>query len=96
MKLAPKLVVATLIVLVIASLAVWCFSTEAQSVTGRRYTVTFRFKQPNVPEPDTRIYVLVDAPNEGEGAIRAYKHLAEKLTMNAQEKLEFLEAQQKQ
>ena len=87
---------ATLIVVALASLAVWCFSTEAQSVTGRKYTVTFKFKQPNVQEPDTRIYVLVDAPNEGEAAIRAYKHLSERLTTTATEKLEFLEAQQKQ
>ena len=83
-------------ILLVASVLVWCLSADAQSVTGKKFTVTFRFKQGNVPEPEVRVYILIDAKNDGDAAIEAYKRLAEKLTVAAQEKLEFLEAQQKQ
>ena len=96
MKGLRKLLVATLVIFAVATVIIWCLATEAQSVTGSKFTVVFSFVQPNVPEPDTRIYVLVDADNEGEASIKAYKHLAEKLTINATEKLKFVESQRKQ
>lgn len=96
MKYPRGLFVATLILLIAASCAVWCFSTEAQSVTRPKWTCVYTWKQPNVPEPDTRIYVLVDADNEGDAAIKSFKHLSEKLTTTATERLIFVEAQRRQ
>lgn len=95
-KFSLKTLALVAAVVLAASCIVFLFDAEAQSVTGRKFTVTFMFKQPNVPEPDTRIYVLVDAANDGDAAIKAYKHLSEKLTTTATERLIFLEAQRKQ
>lgn len=64
-------------------------------VTDPEWTVVFTFKQPNIPQPMTRIYVVVNAKSEGEAAIIAQKHMAEKLTTQATEALIYLEAQLK-
>lgn len=64
-------------------------------VTDPEWTVVFTFKQPNVAEPATRIYVVVHAKSEGEAAIYAQKHMTEKLTTTATERLIYLEAQMK-
>lgn len=76
--------------------AIFLVPAEAQSVTRKKYTATYMFEPGNVPGPDVRIYVLVDADNEGDAAIKSYRCLAEKLTIGATEKLKFLEAQQRQ
>jgi hypothetical protein len=94
-KYLRDIAVVFLILILIAIGALW-LAADAQSVTGKKFTVTFRFEQGNVLEPETRIYVLVDADNEGSAAIKAFKHLSEKLTVQACEKLKFQEAQQKQ
>ena len=96
MKYMRDIAVVFLIIVAIATVAMCCLTSEAQSVTGKKWTVTYRFEQGNVLEPETRIYVLVDAENEGSATIKSYKHLSEKLTTQATEKLKFLEAQQRQ
>ncbi len=75
-----------------------CVPAEGQSVTKPQYSVVFRFKpQANIQaQPDARIYILVDGATEGEAAIAANKFICEKLTVNAQDNLIFLEAQRKQ
>jgi hypothetical protein len=85
------------VVLVLAALVIFfVVNAEAQNVTGKSWTVTFMFKQKqNEPEPEIRLYVLVDGKTEGEAAINGHKALSEKLTAQATDRLIFLEAQQK-
>ncbi len=65
-----------------------------QSVTGKTWTVVMRFKD-MAGEPDTRIYIYINADTEGQAAINANKFLYEKLQPGAYDKLQYVEAQQK-
>jgi hypothetical protein len=99
MKFLCKAGLALLLIFAAAVVAMLlCIPAEGQSVTKPQYTVTFRFKpQANIQvQPEARIYILVDASTEGEAAINAHKFISEKLTTNAAENLQFLEAQRKQ
>lgn len=65
------------------------------AVARHTWTVSFKFKQKpanEIPDLETRIYVVVSTATEGQAAINAHKALSEKLTTNAIERLEFLEA----
>lgn len=100
-KLAKRLALAFFILVLAASLAILCLlanDAEAQAVAPHKWVVTFTFKQKpanEIPDPDMRIYVVVTTATEGQAAINAHKALAEKLTTNAVERLEFLEAARK-
>ncbi len=101
-KLTKRLVTVFFIVVLAASLAILCLvadDAEAQAVAPRRYVVVFSFKQKaahEIPDPETRIYVVVVASTEGGAAIAAHKSLAEKLTAQSTDRLEFLEAAPKE
>ncbi len=97
MKYLAKIVAAFLAIVVAATVAMCCLTTDAQEKkTQPQYVVVFMFKVGNVPGPDCRINVLVNAWQEGDAAIAAHKFLTEKLTTNAAENLVYLECQRKQ
>jgi hypothetical protein len=62
------------------------------TVTGDAYTVVFNFKRKTPMDLLCRIYVSVNARNEGDAAIRAHKFVSEKMTNIAVDDLEFQEA----
>jgi len=96
MKGLRKILVATFVLVLVASVLVFCLSIEAQDkVTQPWFTCVFQFKQGDRPQPLTRIYVHVQGRTEGEASINAHKYLSEKLTIAAQEQIEFIEAQNK-
>lgn len=97
-SLVAKLVATFFIIILAASLAILCLCADAQSTTGPQWTIVFRFKPKPLNEPadpDIRIYVLVDGTTEGGAAINAHKALAEKLTAQSADRLEFVESQRK-
>ena len=97
MKSLRDLAVITLIIVLLASIAVWCLSTEAQGLVIDPYwTCVFEFKQQiDNPQPLTRIYIHVNGKTEGQAAISAHKSITDRLTTHAQEQLVFVEAQLK-
>ena len=92
-----KLMAVALVVFLACALgALLCIPLDAQErVTDPDFTVVFQFKKNDSPQPFVRIYVLVKARTEGEVAIKAHRFMAEKLTTQAADQLEFQEAQQK-
>jgi hypothetical protein len=98
MKFLGKAGLALLLIFAAAVVAMLlCIPAEGrEKKTQPQWTVVFGFHQGNVPGPDVRIYVLVNGTVEGEAAIAAHKHLSEKLTVQAAEKLMYLESQRKQ
>lgn len=98
-KFAKRIILALFVLILAASLAVMCLTLEAQSVTGKKWTVVMTMKPPKenplVPQPEIRFYIVVEGDGEGEAAINAHKHMSELLTTQAAERLQFLEAQQK-
>lgn len=98
MRYLRDIAVVFLILVIVASIAVWCLSTEAQAtgpVTGNEYTIVFRLK-PQASEgikPEVRVYVVANGTTEGEAIITGYKYLAEKFTVQATEQLQYLEVQ---
>lgn len=98
MKVLRNTALAVLLIFAAAVVAaVLCIPAEGQEKkTQPQWTVVFTLKQGNVPGPDARFYILVNATLEGEAAIAGHKYLCEKLTTNAQENLIYLECQRKQ
>lgn len=98
MKFSLKTTAIVLGIFVVACAAMlFLVPAEAQEKkTQPQWTVVFTLKQGNVPGPDARFYILVNATLEGEAAIAGHKYLCEKLTTNAQENLIYLECQRKQ
>lgn len=102
MKKFARDIIITLFVLVLAaSMAILLLNADvnAQSITGKKWTVVMTMKpardNPFPPAPEVRLYVVVDGETEGQAAINAHKFLSELLTTNAQERLMYLESQQK-
>jgi len=98
MKLAKRLALVFFVLVLAASLAILCLTAEAQAVAPHKWVVTFTFRAKPAnegPDPEVRLYVLVTSATEGQAAINAHKALSEKLTTNAIERLEFLEAARK-
>ncbi len=96
MKYMRDIAIVFLILILIAIGAVWMAADGQEKKTQPQYVVVFMFKVGNVPGPDCRINVLVNAWQEGDAAIAAHKFLTEKLTTNAAENLVYLECQRKQ
>lgn len=99
-KFTKRIVTVFFIILLAAVMAILLLNADvnAQSLTGPSWAVVFRFKPRPAhegPEPDIRLHIHVDGRTEGEAAINAHKALSEKLTSQATERLDFLEAQQK-
>src|SRR5262245_2598737 len=98
-KFAGSMAFAFFVLILAAAIAIFLISlAEAQSVTGKQWAVVFKFKAPKnslLPPPEIRINLLVDGDTEGEAAINANKQIGELLTIEAQERLQFIEAQQK-
>jgi hypothetical protein len=92
-----RLIALVLIIFLVGTLgALSTIPLDAQErVTDPEWTVVLQFKKQDVPQPFVRIYVLVKARTEGEAAIKAHSHMAEKLTTQAAAALEYMEAQQK-
>lgn len=92
-----RLIALALVVFLVGALgALLCIPVDAQErVTDPEFTVVFQFKKNDVPQPFVRIYVLVKARTEGEAAIKAHRAMSEKLTTQAADQLEYIEAQQK-
>jgi len=98
-KFVGSTVFAFFILVLAASIAIFLISiADAQSAAGSAWTVVFRFKSKplnEAPDPDIRIYVLVDGKTEGEAAINAHKALSDKLIAQAADRLEYVESQAK-
>lgn len=96
MKSLRDIALVFLILVLIAIGALWMAADAQDKKTQPYWVVVFRFAQTDTPGPDARIYVSVNAAQEGEAAIAAHKFLSEKLTTHAAEKLVYLEAQRKE
>lgn len=98
-KLIKSLCFVMLIILVLATLAIFYVCTaEANVQAGTGWAVVFKFKAKplnEAPDPEIRIHLLVQGATEGEAAIAAHKAIAEKLTAQSADRLEFVEAQKK-
>lgn len=92
-----KLIATVLVVFLACAVgALLCIPLDAQErVTDPDWTVVLQFKKNDVPQPFVRIYVLVKARTEGEAAIKAHRFMSEKLTTQAADQIEYMEAQQK-
>src|SRR5689334_3342996 len=98
MKFSLK-VTAIVLGIFLAACAAMLFLVPAEAqqgkVTGNEYTVVYRLK-PQASEgvkPEVRIYVVASGQTEGDAIIASYKFLAEKLTVQATEQLQYLEVQ---